>query len=62
MAPQLSCKVKSLVVRTLAEELNALLSAGIHPGVIIERAPGAGGAAGAKDLNPNKRGMPAATK
>ena len=33
MVPQLSCKAKSLVVRTLAEELNASLSAGIDPGV-----------------------------
>ena len=53
MAPQLSCKAKSLVVRTLAEELNASLSAGIDPGVIAERAPGAGRAASAKDLNLN---------
>ena len=49
MAPQLSCKAKSLVVRTLGEELNALLSAGIDPGITVERASGAGGAAGAKD-------------
>ena len=53
MGPQLSCKAKSLVVRTLAEELNASLSAGIDPGVIAERAPGAGRAASAKDLNLN---------
>ena len=50
-APALSCKVKSLVVRCLAEELNASLSAGIDPGVIAERVASAGGAANAKDVN-----------
>ena len=53
MAPQLSCKAKSLVVCSLAEELNASLSAGIDPGITVERAPDAGGAAGAKDLSLN---------
>ena len=50
MAPQLSCKAKSLVVCTLAEELNASLSAGIDPGVIVQRVPGAGRAAVRKTL------------
>ena len=53
MAPQLSCKAKSLVVRTLAKKLNALLSAGINPGITVERASGAGGAAGVKDPSLN---------
>ena len=53
MAPQLSCKAKSLVVSTLAKELNASLSAGIDPGITVERASGAGGAAGAKDPSLN---------
>ena len=45
----LSCKVKSTVVRCLAEGLNASLSAGIDPGVIAERVASAGGAAYAQD-------------
>ena len=48
-APALSCKAKSSVVRCLAEELNASLSAGIDPGVIPERVASAGGAANVKD-------------
>ena len=47
----LSCKAKSSVVRCLAEELNASLSAGIDPGVIAERVASAGGAANAKDTS-----------
>ena len=50
-APALSCKAKSSVVRCLAEELNASLSAGIDPGVIAERVASAGGAANAKDYS-----------
>ena len=53
MAPQLSCKAKSLVVRTLAKKLNASLSAGINPGITVERASGAGEAAGVKDPSLN---------
>ena len=53
MAPQLSCKAKSLVVGTLAEKLNASLSDGIDPGITVERASGAGRAAGAKEPSLN---------
>ena len=42
----------SLTVRRFAEELNALLSAGIDPGIIAERVASAGGAADAKDSPP----------
>ena len=51
-APQLCCKAKSLIVRRLAEELNASLSAGIDPGIIAKRVASAGGAADAQDTFP----------
>ena len=51
-APQLCCKAKSLIVRRLAEELNASLSAGIDPGIIAERVANAGGAADVQDTSP----------
>ena len=47
----LSCKAKSLVVRCLADELNASLSAGIYPCAIAERVASAGRAANAKDTS-----------
>ena len=51
-APQLSCKARSLIVRRLAEELNASLSASIDPGIIAERVASGGRAADLKDSNP----------
>ena len=51
-APPLCCKDRSLIVRRLAEELNASLSAGIDPGIIAARVASAGGAADAKDIPP----------
>ena len=50
-APQLCCKAKSLIVRRLAEELNASLSAGIDPGIIAGRVTNAGGGADAQDTS-----------
>ena len=47
----LSCKAKSLVVRCLADELNASLSASIYPCAIAERVASAGRAANAKDTS-----------
>ena len=48
-APALSCKEKSLIVRSVVEELNASFSVGMDPGVIAERVASAGGTTTAKD-------------
>ena len=52
LAPPLCCKATSMVVRNLAEELNALLSAGIDPGIIVKRVASAGSAASAENTPP----------
>ena len=41
-----------MIVRNLAEELNALLSAGVDPGIIVKRVASAGRAASAENTPP----------